>query len=110
MKRTLGKLVHPVPAFPAADALEPAIRPNAHAEQPNPLPRWKTAVLTALGLYPLVLWLFPVLTALTAGLAPWLGKLLTVLVAVPLMSWGVMPVLTYLFRGWLYPAAPEREG
>lgn len=64
------------------------------------------ALLTALGLYPLVLWLFPYLASLTAGLVPWLGKLLTVAVAVPLMNWGVMPLLTRLFRTWLSPVRP----
>lgn len=61
------------------------------------------AILTAMGLYPLVLWLFPYLAMLTAGLAPWLGKLLTVLLAVPLMSWGVMPLLMRVFHAWLFP-------
>ena len=64
------------------------------------------ALLTALGLYPLVLWLFPSLASLTAGLAPWLGKLFMVALAVCLMSWGVVPLLTHLFRAWLYPAPP----
>ena len=72
-----------------------------------PPPRWKMAILTATGLYPLVLWLFPYLATLTADLAPWLGKLLTVLLAVPLMSWGVLPLLTRIFRNWLYPALPK---
>lgn len=80
--------------------------PRAASGASPPPPKWKMALLTALGLYPLVLWLFPCLTSLTAGVAPWLGKLLTVALAVSLMSWGVMPLLTHLFRAWLSPAPP----
>jgi antibiotic biosynthesis monooxygenase (ABM) superfamily enzyme len=51
-------------------------------------PKWKLALLTVLGLYPLVLWLFPYLASLLSGLKPWLSKLLTLLLVVPLMMWG----------------------
>ena len=71
--------------------------------QRRPPPKWKTALITAMGIYPLVLFLFPCMASLTASLAPWLGKLLTVAVAISLMTWGIVPLLTYLFSGWLYP-------
>lgn len=65
-------------------------------------PRWKMALATALGIYPLVLFLFPLLAAFAAGLPSWLAGLVTVAVAISLMTWGVMPLLTCLLRGWLF--------
>jgi len=65
-------------------------------------PRWKMALATALGIYPLVLFLFPLLAAFTAGLPSWLAGLVTVAVAISLMTWGVMPLLTCLLHGWLF--------
>jgi len=73
-----------------------------------PPPRWKMALVTWCGIFPLVLlsshtvapllgsWLHPVLVALAAtGLI------------VAAMTWLVMPTLARLLVGWLYPA--ERE-
>ena len=76
------------------------------AGQESPPPKWKTAVLSALGIYPMILFVFPRLAPLTDGLAPWLGQLVSVLLVMPVMTWGVMPLLTRLFSGWLYPAKP----
>lgn len=64
-------------------------------------------MLTAAGQYPLVLLLFTVLQSTLDSVAPWVAKLLIVLLTVPLMSWGIMPGLTRLFRGWLYPRRPR---
>jgi antibiotic biosynthesis monooxygenase (ABM) superfamily enzyme len=72
-------------------------------------PRWKTAVITGVGLYPLVVLLFPLLASLTEGLPGWLSHLVTVGVAIPLMTWVIVPALAVLFRRWLHPAgAPSR--
>lgn len=73
-------------------------------------PRWKVAVVTWLGIFPTVYLLFLLLGDL---LTPWslLPRifLLTILV-VAIMTWGVAPQLTRLFRAWLYPAAiPKSE-
>lgn len=72
--------------------------------QESPPPLWKTAVISALGIYPMVLFVFPRVAPLVAGLAPWLGQFITVVLTTPVITWGVMPLLTRLFRGWLYPA------
>jgi uncharacterized protein len=75
------------------------------AEQPgvSPPPRYKMAVLTWLTI-------FPVITVLAVALGPLLDGLslvprlaITTLVAVPLMTWVVMPRVTRLMRAWLYP-------
>ncbi len=73
---------------------------------PNVLPKWKMALLTIMGLYPLVLLVFPRLASLAAqwGMPEWLGKLLTVMLAVPAMTWCIVPLLTHLLGRWLYPA------
>lgn len=67
------------------------------------LPKWKTALITVLGLYPLILWVFPYLSIVSdeLGLETWLGKLITVILAVPLMTWFIVPVLMRLLRCWL---------
>jgi len=66
-------------------------------------PRWKTASLLLLGLYPasyLMAWLIGPFTAELPG--P-LEKLIIMIATIVVMVWGVMPGLTRLFFGWLYP-------
>jgi len=77
-------------------------RTGAKGAQP---PRWKVAVVTWLGIFPTVYLLF---LGLGSILAPWSlltrTLLLTVLVVI-IMTWGVAPQLTRLFRPWLFPSA-----
>lgn len=69
---------------------------------PVPPPRWKMAVVTFVGVYLLTL-------ALTVLVRPWIQSLplllsnaiFNLLVVVGL-TWGVMPLLTRLFRRWLH--------
>lgn len=72
----------------------------------QPPPRYKMAVLTAVGLFPLLVLLQLVLTPLVQPLPHWLRLLVSVVVAVPLMTYAVMPVVTRLFFRWLYPRSP----
>jgi antibiotic biosynthesis monooxygenase (ABM) superfamily enzyme len=60
----------------------------------------------------LVTWvaIFPLITAIVAITGPWLKELplavrlgITTALAVPLMTWVVMPRMTQLLRRWLYP-------
>ncbi|MEW6695309.1 Antibiotic biosynthesis monooxygenase [Tepidimonas thermarum] len=68
----------------------------------TPPPRWKVAVVTWLGIYPTVLFLF-------LAVAPWLDAwplplrtaVITCLVVV-LMTWLVAPTLTRWLRPWLH--------
>lgn len=79
------------------------------AAQPSQPPRWKIAVVTWLGIFPTVYLLFLLLGDI---LAPWTLParvfLLTLLI-VAIMTWGVAPRLTRLFRPWLYPSIVPRS-
>lgn len=66
-------------------------------------PKYKSAFLVLLGLYPLVLILNPLLAPLVGSWPAALRVLLSLAISVPLMVWVVMPQLTRLFFGWLYP-------
>jgi len=78
-------------------------QPQNNNRQSQP-PRWKVAVVTWLGIFPTVYLLFRLLADLLAPL-PLLSRIaiLTILVVV-IMTWGVAPQLTRLFRTWLYPS------
>ena len=74
-----------------------------------PPPRYKMAIVT---------WatIFPLITLLVVALAPLIGSLplvarlaVTTGVAVPLMTWVVMPRATRLLRRWLYPDPGRRR-
>jgi antibiotic biosynthesis monooxygenase (ABM) superfamily enzyme len=67
-----------------------------------PPPRWKTAVVIGLALYPISLLLN---WALTPHLASWnvaLRVLATTLIVVPYMSWVGVPYLSRWLRSWLH--------
>lgn len=71
-------------------------------QQENAPPHYKMALLTWLGIFPLI-------TGLLALLGPWLNSIPLVLrtfiltaLLVPLMTYVVMPWLTKRFKGWLY--------
>jgi uncharacterized protein len=70
----------------------------------KPPPKWKMAVVTFLGVYPLT----SILPRLGARIFPsWPGLLLNVLVTglvVAALTWLIMPNLARLFHSWLHPA------
>ncbi len=70
----------------------------------KPPPPWKMALVTVIGLFPLVLWVAPLLGRAFGALPGPLATLATVVVMVGLMTWVVMPLLIRLFRPWLFPA------
>lgn len=68
-----------------------------------PPPRYKMALLTWITIFPLI-----TLVAIALGplleWAPLVARLaITSAVTVPIMTWLVMPRVTRLLRGWLYP-------
>jgi antibiotic biosynthesis monooxygenase (ABM) superfamily enzyme len=69
----------------------------------NMPPRYKTALLILLGLYPLILVLDFVLGPFLVGLPGPIQLLFSLMVSVPMMVWVVLPLLTQLFSGWLHP-------
>jgi antibiotic biosynthesis monooxygenase (ABM) superfamily enzyme len=76
----------------------------------RPRPKWKTAVLSAIAIYPIISVMPAALGPLVSALPGWLARLAVVAVMTPLMTWGVMPLLTRLFRPWLYPLRPVKVG
>jgi antibiotic biosynthesis monooxygenase (ABM) superfamily enzyme len=72
-------------------------------------PRYKTAVLILIGLYPIVLVLELVLSPLLVALPGPLQVLLSLMISVALMVWIVLPRLTQLFSGWLHPESKPPE-
>jgi uncharacterized protein len=69
----------------------------------GPPPRWKQAILTTLGLVPLLLLFDLILRPVTGHLPVWVRIPLTTPVVVAAMSWLVMPTITRLAYRWLYP-------
>src|SRR5215467_2361888 len=68
-----------------------------------PPPPYKMAVLTWVTIFPLIT-LVVVVSAPLMGSLPLVPRLaVTTLVTVSLMTWVVMPRVTRLLRGWLYP-------
>lgn len=66
-------------------------------------PRYKTATLVLMGLYPLVLVLDVILGPVLSGLPKPVAVLISLVVSVAMMVWVVLPRLTQLFEGWLHP-------
>ncbi|MEG3877962.1 antibiotic biosynthesis monooxygenase, partial [Microcoleus sp. herbarium7] len=74
-------------------------------EMPNvvPPPKWKTAIVSAIGIYPMISVMPILLKPITNGLPAWLATLVSIAIMMPLMTWVVMPQITRLFKRWLYP-------
>jgi len=66
--------------------------------------RWKTALVSAAGIVPLLEAVSYLLAPRLAGLPVWGRPLVSVLLVIPLMQYAVMPVLTRAARPFLYPA------
>lgn len=69
----------------------------------GPPPRWKQALLTTVGLVPLLLLSNAALTPLTRGWPGWARTVAVTPLLVALMTWAVMPAITRAAYGWLYP-------
>ncbi|MBC8038614.1 MAG: antibiotic biosynthesis monooxygenase [Rhizobiales bacterium] len=68
----------------------------------QPPPKWKTAIASGIGIYPLLLIVPPLLRPLNDQLPHWLATAASVCLMAPLITWGVMPLVTRVFRSWLY--------
>lgn len=72
-----------------------------------PPPKYKMATIIWIAVYVTVLPLIGVLKPFTAPLPAALGSALLAAISVILMTWIVMPLLTWIFRFWLFPS-PRR--
>jgi antibiotic biosynthesis monooxygenase (ABM) superfamily enzyme len=68
-----------------------------------PPPPYKMALLTWITIFPLITAIVLATGPLLEGVPTVLKLGITTAVAVPLMTWVVMPRVTRLLRGWLYP-------
>ena len=68
----------------------------------KPPPKWKTAVLIWLAIYPSITALFIVFGDHLLLLHPALRTLVLTLILVPLMVFVLLPALQKLFAGWLH--------
>lgn len=69
-----------------------------------PVPaKWKTAILSGAVIYILLQIVPPLLAPLAQQLPPSLETLVGVSIITPLMTWVLMPLVTRLFKSWLYP-------
>lgn len=72
----------------------------------QPPPRWKMALVTFTGVYPLTSALPPLVTRLLPGWHPLLVNVAVTGLIVAALTWAVMPLLTRLFHRWLNARKP----
>jgi uncharacterized protein len=68
-----------------------------------PPPPYKMALITWITIFPLITLVVVVLDPLLEELALVSSLAVTTAITVPIMTWLVMPRVTRLLRGWLYP-------
>jgi antibiotic biosynthesis monooxygenase (ABM) superfamily enzyme len=73
------------------------------------LPRWKMALITLLGVYPISLGLNLAFGPTLDTLPPWLRSLFVSSSMVVLLTWVVMPNLQQIFSRWLQDDAPPSQ-
>ena len=69
-----------------------------------PPARWKIVVISLAGIAPLLEAVSYLLAPRLASLPAWARPLISAAVLIPLMQYAVMPVLTRVARGFLYPS------
>lgn len=72
-----------------------------HPVGPSPTKRWKQATVVCIGLVPLACAVTLVRGAVPPSLPPVWGSVLSTVVNVGIVTWGVMPWLTRLLGQWL---------
>jgi antibiotic biosynthesis monooxygenase (ABM) superfamily enzyme len=80
------------------NGLEAFFRDTRHALPP----RWKMAVVTWMGVFPSVLLWSSLLAIFLSGLPSLAVVAIVNVFVVVTLTWGVMPLLTRIFAGWLY--------
>jgi antibiotic biosynthesis monooxygenase (ABM) superfamily enzyme len=71
--------------------------------QKTPPPRYKMAIVTWLAVFSVISIVSPLLAPILTKLPPILVQLITTGIVVLILTYLVMPYLTKLLKGWLYP-------
>ncbi len=79
--------------------------PNAPVFTP---PRYKMAIVTIAAIYPLSLFLNPLIASIIPGAPIPLRGLVLTTVLVVLMTYCVMPAVTRMFKPWLFPSVGKK--
>jgi antibiotic biosynthesis monooxygenase (ABM) superfamily enzyme len=98
--RTVEPLVDGEPEYRELHGLE-AFFPQRFIVHP---PRWKMAIVTWLGVFPMVVLWANLLRPLAHSLHPVAATAFVAGFVVVSLAWAVMPLLTRLFKNWLYSA------
>jgi antibiotic biosynthesis monooxygenase (ABM) superfamily enzyme len=75
----------------------------------GPPPRWKMALVTLLGVYPVSLLIGVILSPQLRKLPLPLNSFIVSALIVTCLTWLVMPLLTRWFKGWLHPQSQTKE-
>ncbi len=75
----------------------------------RPLPKWKMALVTLLGVYPTSLLLGATVGPRVRDVPVWLSGLVMAASIVVALTWLVMPLLTRLLHRWLHPQKGARS-
>ncbi|HEY3307260.1 MAG TPA: antibiotic biosynthesis monooxygenase [Desulfuromonadaceae bacterium] len=65
-------------------------------------PRWKMAIVTALGVWPVSIFVPWLLKPLVGDLHPWMQAFFIAVGIVIVLTWAVMPLLVKVLRPWLH--------
>ncbi len=80
--------------------------PNAIGSDATP-PKYKMAIVVWIAVYAAVLPLIATLKPMTVNLPPLVAGAILAAISVAMMTWMVLPALTWVFRGWLYPKCKQ---
>lgn len=107
--RRIAEVTHGDPATRVLTGLETWFALPA-AQTRAPPPRWKMAIVTWMGIFPLV-WLFSNTVGVVLGsfVASIVVTMIVTALIVTTMTWLVMPTLARVFAGWLYPLSRQPE-
>lgn len=72
--------------------------------------KYKTVAVTWLAIFPLVLGVSSLVGPVVSGWPAAAATALTTGIVVPVLGYGVMPVMSWAFRDWLYPQEPGCTG
>jgi antibiotic biosynthesis monooxygenase (ABM) superfamily enzyme len=100
----LNRLEEKPPNLEIMTGLETWFAVNSSASRPMiPPPRYKMAIVTWIAIFGLIIVINLILGSFLASLPMLLRSFLLTVVLVALMTYVIMPRMTRLFSGWLYP-------